>query len=74
MSQRLQAMLLGGLLTLNLCLVIFLATLVMSELQPVQADEAGPAAVTVEEHVTYRQLTDAPGQRNITQQHFIPLH
>lgn len=73
MSQRLQAMLLGGLLVTNLSLAIFLTTLVMSELQPVQADAANQTAVTIEEEVTYRPLTDAPAQRNITQQLFVPL-
>ena len=72
MSKQLQAMLLGALLTLNLILAMALVTLVMSELTPVQADVASQSAPTVEE-VTYHQLTDAPQQRNISAQQFVPL-
>jgi hypothetical protein len=72
MSKKLQAMLLGALLTMNLILAIALVTLVMSELNPVQADVATQSAPTVEE-ATYYQLTDAPQQRNISNQQFMPL-
>ena len=67
MSKQLQAMLLGGLITLNLFLAIVLTTLVISEWQPVQA-----SVTTVEETIAFESLTDAP-QRNINQQEFVPL-
>ena len=72
MSKKLQAMLLGAVLTLNLILAIALVSLVMSELNPVRADAATQSMTTVEE-VTYYQLTDAPQQRNISYQQFAPL-
>ena len=71
MSKRFQAMVLGGLLTLNLVLAIVLTTLALSEFQPVQAAEAIQPVVVVEEEVTYQPLTDAP-QRNISQQQPVP--
>ncbi len=57
---------------LTLYLVIFM--LVVSDLQPVQADTTNqivaPAAV---EEIQYAQLTDAQPQRDITRQQFTPL-
>ena len=74
MSQKLQAMLLGGLITLNLVLAIVLTTLVMSEFQSVQADEAvQPVVAAVEAEAIYQPLISAPEQRNISQQQFTPL-
>ncbi len=73
MSKQLQAMLLGALLTLNLILAIALVTLVMSELSPVQADVATQQSAPTVEEATYYQLTDAPQQRNISTQQFMPL-
>lgn len=73
MSKKLQALLLGALVTLNLGLAIILVTLAGSEIYPVRADAAQPVEIAVEENVKYQPLLDAPQQRNISQQQFVPL-
>ena len=39
----------------------------------VQADVSGQPVVTKSEDVQYLRLTDAPPQRDISEQHFAPL-
>jgi len=47
---------------------------VLSDMQPVQADESGEVAVlTVTNNNEYMPLTDAPLQRDISGQRFAPL-
>jgi len=68
---RIKAVLTGGLITLLLCLVIVGVVLVVSDAQPVQAESAGqPVVMTTIDNTYYLPLTDAPPQRDITQQQF----
>ncbi len=71
--QRLRLILTGGLLTSMLGLAIAMTVLVISEIQPVQADIPIQAQMTiVENNIEYIPLTDAPPQRDITAQRFAP--
>lgn len=73
MSKKLQALLLGALVMLNIGLATILVTLAGSEINPVRAEVVQPIEIAVEESVQYQPLLDAPEQRNITQQQFVPL-
>ena len=71
---RLKSILTNSLLTLTLCLTIVAMAVVLSDMQPVQADESGEVAVlTVTNNNEYMPLTDAPLQRDISSQRFAPL-
>jgi hypothetical protein len=58
---------------LILYFVVILTTLIITEMRPVQADVSGQPVVTKSEDVQYLRLTDAPPQRDISEQHFAPL-
>lgn len=63
----------SGLFVLILYLAVILVVLVITEMQPVQADMSSePIEATIDE-VQYLRLTDAPPQRDITRQRFAPL-
>ncbi|MCB0163604.1 MAG: hypothetical protein KDI79_05215 [Anaerolineae bacterium] len=71
---RLKSILTNSLLTLTLCLTIVAMAVVLSDMQPVQADESSEVAVvTVANNNEYLPLTDAPLQRDISSQRFAPL-
>ncbi|MCB9100607.1 MAG: hypothetical protein H6632_13780 [Anaerolineales bacterium] len=71
---RFKSILTNSLLTLTLCLTIVTMAVVLSDMQPVQADESGEVAVvTVSNNNEYLPLTDAPLQRDISSQRFAPL-
>ena len=61
----------SGLFTLILYLAIILTILIVTDMQPVQADISSQPIVTTDE-VQYLRLTDAPPQRDITKQRFAP--
>jgi hypothetical protein len=60
------------LLTLSLVLAMLMMVLVMNNTQLAQANAADEPVVTTEE-TYYLPLTDAPPQRDISQQRFAPL-
>ncbi len=71
--ERLKLILTGGLLTSMLGLAIAMTVLVVSEIQPVQADiPIQTQMAIVENNIKYMPLTDAPPQRDITAQRFAP--
>ncbi len=71
--ERLKLILTGGLLTSMLGLAIAMTVLVVSEIQPVQADIPIQAQMTiVENNIEYMPLTDAPPQRDIAAQRLAP--
>ncbi len=71
--ERLKLILTGGLLTSMLGLAIAMTVLVVSEIQPVQADIPIQAQITIaENNIEYIPLTDAPPQRDITVQSLAP--
>ncbi|MCB9103211.1 MAG: hypothetical protein H6633_03060 [Anaerolineales bacterium] len=71
---RFKSILTNSLLTLTLCLTIVAMAVVLSDMQPVQADESDEVAVvTVTDTNEYLPLTDAPLQRDISGQRFAPL-
>ena len=63
----------SGFFVLILYLAVILTILVISEMQPVQADISSQPIVTTTDDVQVLRLTDAPLQRDITQQRFAPL-
>ena len=73
MMTRLKSMFLGTILTLIIFSTVALALMVVSEVQPVQADEVPQPAVTVVEEVEYARLVDATPRRDITLQRIAPL-
>jgi hypothetical protein len=71
---QLKLMLNGALFTLAFGLIVTLMVLVMSDMQPVQADLTINLAPAVESKaIEYVQLTSAEPQRDITQQRLAPL-
>ncbi len=71
---RLKATLTSGLITLAVCLAIFGMVLVTTNTQPVQAGAVDQLAInTIEDDTYYLPLTNAPPQRDITQQQLAPL-
>ncbi len=71
---QLKLMLNGALFTLAFSLVVMLMVLVMSDMQPVQADlTIKLAPIGQAEAIEYVQLTDARPQRDIHLQRLAPL-
>lgn len=71
---QLKLMLNGALFTLAFSLIVMLMVLVMSDMQPVQADltiELAP--IGQDAAIEYIQLTDARPQRDINLQRLAPL-
>jgi hypothetical protein len=71
--KKLKATFTGGLFILILYAVVILTILIITEMQPVQADVSNQPIVTTTGDVQYLRLTDAPPQRDITKQRLAPL-
>ena len=71
--KRLITIVKSGFFVLALYFVVILAILIITEMPPVQADLSSQPIVTKSDDIQYLRLTDAPPQRDISEQRFAPL-
>jgi hypothetical protein len=70
---KLKSIFISGLLTLIVSLTLLTAILVITDMRAAQADIAPQPVIAAENNSYYLPLTDAPPQRDITDQRFAPL-